>query len=191
MKDTVLAKVSQWFNRTGGDSVGRDKITKIYNRSHSQIAVLNEKYLEECDSKTEVYEFIKALLHYTTRDTKSLHGLEEKLLSAERDDDFIEFAKEHKELFAKRLLKRDLSLAAQRIFAYLLGKTKASFVYNVIPIIKSGANREKIDSAIYSNVLEPIFNELEDNVLDLTMDEIVGMLFYLTGNCHINWTKEC
>ena len=184
-------KTTQFGNRAGEDIVGRDKNVNVYSQKRSQISCLNEKYLIEKDGDSEVYEIIRVLLHYTERESDDFRGLEEKLQDANREEDYIEYAKIQKELFAKRLMKRDLSPSAQKIFAYILGKVKTKFVHNVIPKIKAGCSEAEVDKSILENVIEPIFEELEDNVLDVSMDEMIGMLFFLTGNCHICWTKIC
>lgn len=188
MTDT---KITQIGNRAGNDIVGRDKIVNQYSKKRSQISFLNEKFIAEKDNDSEMYEIIKVLLHYTKRENEDFLGLEGKLQSANRQEDYIEYAKEQKELFAKRLIKRDLSPSAQKIFAYILGKVKTRFVHDVIPKIKSGCSEDVVEKSILKNVIEPIFEELEENVLDISMDEMVGMLFFLTGNCHISWTKQC
>jgi hypothetical protein len=184
--------VTQTGNRIGRDLAGRDIVTtNVYNSKRSQISYLNEKYKEECQNQTEVCEYIKGLLHYTDRGDEPIKGLDHKLKQVNRDAQYIEFATRQKELFAKRLLKRDLSPAAQRIFAYMMGKIKLNFIHNIIPRIKAGATEAEIDGLICSSVLEPAVTELEENVLDFTVDEIEGMLFYLTGNCHISWNGLC
>lgn len=50
-----------------------------------------------------------------------------------------------------------------------------------------------IKRAVYEQVILPIMNELNENgaadaCLCYNEDDIYGMLYYLTGNCHINWT---
>jgi len=183
-------KTTQIGNKAGNDIVGRDKNVTVYSQRRSQISFLNEKYLSEKDNGSEVYEIIKLLLHYTIRESKDIRGLEGKLQDANREG-YIEYAKEQKELFVKRLMKNDLSPSAQKIFAYILGKIKANFVHKIIPKIKSGSSELEINNSILENVIAPIFEELEENVLDVSMDEMIGMLYYLTGNCHINWTNIC
>jgi hypothetical protein len=185
------SKTTQIGNRAGNDIVGRDKIVNQYSKKRSQITCLNERYLAERENDTEVYEIIKVLLHYSERETEDFRGLEGKLKDASREEDYIEYAKQQKELFAKRLIKRDLSPSAQKIFAYILGKVKTRFVHDVIPKIKSGCSEAEVEKSILVNVIEPIYEELEENVLDVSMDEMIGMLFFLTGNCHISWTKQC
>ena len=36
-------------------------------------------------------------------------------------------------------------------------------------------------------VVHAIIESLEDNPLILNYQELKGMLYYLTGTCHINW----
>ena len=183
------SNTTQIANKAGRDLIGRDKIVKtnIYSSKPTHISYLNEMYLHELKEETEVGEYIKELMHLIDRKDGDSRGLEEKLRSASRDNSYINNAKELKELFAKRLIKRDLSPSAQKIFAYLLGKIKLSFQHNIIPSMKSGLNQPQIEEMIFVKVLEPIYDQLEENVLGLTWEELSGMLYFLTGNCHLRW----
>ena len=49
--------------------------------------------------------------------------------------------------------------------------------------------KPQIDSALYDNVVETVFNELDENVLLLNYQELIGAVYYLTGNCHIKWHR--
>jgi len=181
--------------KAGRDNIGRDKHEKTinihkYGSRRTPISILNDKYLQEMQGETEIYEYIKLLMHYVDPSEDDVRGLEDKLKSALRDSNYIEDAKKYKELFAKRLIKRDLSPSAQKIFAYLLGKLKQSFRHKILPSIKNGLDQDIIEGMIFSNVIEPIYGELEENVLEITWDEFIGMLYFLTGNCHLRWDWE-
>lgn len=183
---------TQIGNKAGGDVVGRDKHEKTvnihkYGSRRTPISILNDKYLQEMQGETEIFEYIQVLMHYVDSSEDDVRGLEDKLRSALRDRKYIEEAKKYKELFAKRLIKRDLSPSAQKIFAYLLGKIKQSFRHKIIPSIKKGIDRDTIEEMIFSDVIEPIYEGLEENVLDITWVEFIGMLYFLTGNCHLRW----
>ncbi len=178
--------------KAGRDNIGRDKyenVTNVHNYGarRSQLSILNDKYLQEMQEETDIFEYIQSLMHFVDPVEADVRGLEDKLKAASRDSRFIEEAKKYKELFAKRLIKRDLSPSAQRIFAYLLGKIKQSFRHKIVPSMKSGMEQEKIEELIFSDVIEPIYDELEENVLEITWDEFIGMLYFLTGNCHLKW----
>ena len=181
---------TQIGNKPSGDLVARDKKTVIihkYGSRRTSISILNDKYLQEMRKDTEIFEYIQQLLHYVDSPEDDVRGLEEKLRSALRDRNYIEEAKKYKELFAKRLIKRDLSPSAQKIFAYLLGKIKQSFRHKIIPSIKNGVDHHTIEEMIFSDVIEPIYEGLEENPLEITWDESIGMLYFLTGNCHLRW----
>ncbi len=192
MSKTISTQIG---NKAGGDIVGRDKHEKTvniykYGSRRTPISILNDKYIEEMQEETEIFEYIQSLMHFVDPVEDDFKGLEDKLKSALRDSNYIEDAKKHKELFAKRLIKRDLSPSAQKIFAYLLGKLKQSFRHKIIPSMKNGISQDIIEEMIFSNVIEPIYGELEENVLEITWDEFIGMLFFLTGNCHLRWDWE-
>lgn len=183
---------TQIGNKPGGDLVARDKhATTVnihkYGSRRTHISILNDKYLQEMRGETEIFEYIQILMHYVDSPEDDVRGLEDKLRSALRDRNYIEEAKKYKELFAKRFIKRDLSPSAQKIFAYLLGKIKQSFRHKIIPSIKNGIDHNTIEEMIFSDVIEPIYEGLEENVLDITWDEFIGMLYFLTGNCHLRW----
>jgi hypothetical protein len=181
MSDTKSLQIG---SRAGGDIVGRDK--HVYSGKRTPISILSEKYKNECESQNELKNFIDALMHYVDFDD-DVKGLEVKLQAGGKRNDYIESAKINKELFAKRLVKRDLSFTAQMIFVHILGRIKTSFQHKIVPQIKTGITEAVIERAIYDDVIAPINEELEENVLQLTMDEISGMLYFLTGNCHIRW----
>jgi hypothetical protein len=51
-----------------------------------------------------------------------------------------------------------------------------------------------IKQAVSEQVIIPVMKELNENGEDdiylcYTTDDILGMLYYLTGNCHINWAN--
>jgi hypothetical protein len=56
-------------------------------------------------------------------------------------------------------------------------------------MIALNADLTEIKRAVQHEIIDPIEAMLGENVLDLYADEINGMLYFLTGNCHIRWTK--
>ena len=60
---------------------------------------------------------------------------------------------------------------------------------NIKPLIENGEEKPQIDSALYDNVVETVFDELDENVLLINYQELIGAVYYLTGNCHIKWHK--
>ena len=170
-----------------GDMAGRD-IVKIYRPTKTTLSYLYAKLKDEEENDKNLKEFIEELKHFTEPIDVKLIGLEEKLSSANRGYK-IDEAKRVKELFTKKLLQHQFSKAAQEIYAHILGLLHASFEYKVAPKIREGLSESAVDSIVFDEVLKPISTEyLEENVLNICMHDLNGMLYFLTGNCHINWT---
>jgi hypothetical protein len=43
---------------------------------------------------------------------------------------------------------------------------------------------------VQSQIISPVSELLGENVLDIYPDELSGMLYFLTGNCHIRWVSK-
>ena len=98
-----------------------------------------------------------------------------------------EEAMRFKELFHKMLSANQFFRSAQEIFAHLLGEMDQLYDCHVRPLIADGASNRDVDIAVQTLVLKPIQEMLDDNDLGIHMQELRGMLYYLTGNCHIRW----
>ncbi|MES3006621.1 MAG: ABC-three component system protein [Pseudomonadota bacterium] len=177
-----------------GDVVGGNKYspTYVFAGPVSPITHLSIEYEKEIGrSSPGVSQFLPELKHYMSAVTSSqVQGLEQKLLNANRNGQMVD-ASRQKELFAKQLHKHATSQAAQRIFLYLLGELLQRFRVYAKPIIEEEAPTCEIDRIVFEKVISPALQSLDRNVLDLYHDEIWGMVYYLTGNCHIRWSKEC
>ena len=174
-----------------GSVVGRDQITTNYNINGriSQMTRLAIQYIEESSQDSKFSETLPELEHYMSNiDEKEVRGLRKKLTHAGRHDEFKD-ASRQKEIIAKKLHKYSTSKSAQKIFVYLLGYILNNFRARVRPMISAGASKTDIDICILDNVIQPAVEMLEDNVLDLFWDDIWGMVYYLTGNCHIDWVE--
>ena len=132
-------------------------------------------------------DFISQLKHYTKPHT---HGptrdLERKLLDGSRTDILFD-ALQWKEQFSKKLLRLQFSLQAQELFAHILSKIHTFFALNVRPRVIEGATRTEVDGLIYTLVKE-LYEEVGYSELEITMTDIHGMVYFLAGNCHIDWS---
>ena len=95
-------------------------------------------------------------------------------------------------LYAKKAEKLDCYPAAQQIFSDLFASIKHEFYDSVFPLIEDGEPLRTVMTAIRTNIVKPLMKRLNDNGaydedMHLTEDHIYGMLYYLTGMCHINW----
>lgn len=133
--------------------------------------------------------FIERLDFFTNQKTQSpMIGLEQKLKNGGRED-LLEVAIERKDAFAKRLMKSQLNRRRQAIFLYILQKISFGFEESVRPLIKQGVPNDVIDGVILNGIVDTIYREVvaEDFTIDQYM--ISGMLYFLTGKCHLIWEK--
>lgn len=185
-------KVKQENNTVNGSQAGRDinnfnfgsSTTKI-----SQMTRLIEKFKTEKANNPQLNIFVNELEHFTKRiGNENVIGLEEKLKAGNREN-IIEFALRNKELYSRKLLKFQFSEAAQQINVYLLGLAEVYFTNYVYPRICNDAPETTVNTILMEQVINPLINELDENVLDFSPSEINGMIYFLTGNCHIKWSK--
>jgi hypothetical protein len=176
-----------------GDMAGRDVIKPVYNigktsfGGQSQLEKLYIK-LEEEKKKSQVFtEIIDELLHYRkyAKNTPFI-GLEKKLENGNRLK-YLQFAEISKEKFAKKILINEHSESAQLIYAFLLAKVYTSFQTNIYTRLNEGHPEEFINQLISESIIKPLEELLGDNLLRIYDDEIYGMVYFLTDNCHIKW----
>jgi len=174
-----------------GDLVGRDKteINNIYFKRPSTISVLNNNYKLEAASAPCNTEFLDSLQHYMQQAADpDVRGLAAKLNDADRED-LIQYAEGLKERVSKKILRFQTSAAAQDILAYVMEDLHTRFQLDVRPSIQEGADRATVDRLIQERVIDPVLSSLEDNVLKLYPAELLGLIFFMGGNCHIRWDK--
>ena len=121
-------------------------------------------------------------------------GLEQKLLDGGFSKTAIDQARRKKQYYAKKTTKYQYYESAQRIDSYLFAIVCNRFDNYVTPLIEDSAPLRTINQTVYEQVVIPIMRELNSNGSDDTYlcyseDDIFGMIYYLTGNCHINWKK--
>ncbi len=187
--------ISQDSNEVKGD-LAAGNITKNTNlhfgdtsEKKSQMSILLNKFKTEQSKNQDFKTIIEALEHYRNPlENEPVIGLEAKLLAADRGS-FLEYGLRVKEQYAKKLLKHQFSESAQQINVHLLALVESYFMNNIYPLIYKGESEIIINSMITEFIVKPLQNELEENHLGFTVQDINGMLYFLTGNCHIKWTK--
>lgn len=185
--------VQQENNDVHGDMAARDinKTVIIYAPSlPTRISELNDRYEDETEEEKTLNGYIRELNHFSGQLPYAQKDLQTKLSDAQRDSELDE-ALYLKELISKRILEFTRSPTAQRIMAEALAKLKQCFQHKVKPLIECGQPKHVIDAAIYDNVICPAYVFLERNPLGISEEDLKGMIYYLAGNCHINWGEEC
>ncbi len=179
---------TQEGNIAGRDIAGGD-IThehRYNTRPPSTLRELAEKLRLDTDAEAQ-QDFISQLQHYAEpTSNKPSRNLQQKLQDASRVD-LLSDALKWKEQFSKKLLKLQFSLQAQNLFVHILSKIHTYFSLKIRPKVIVGAPRAEIDDLVYELILE-LYGEVGNSELDLTMNDLQGMVYFLAGNCHIDWS---
>ena len=158
--------------------------------SRSRLSATFERLEQEIlDNTTQ--EVIDELLMYTTK-LDGTKGLEEKLQDGGFKKMSIQKATLQKEMYAKRATKYECYPAAQEIILSLFARIKNEFDIKIYPMITKGTDVTSIMQEVHKQIVSPILQMIEtnganDQSLYFNMDHIYGMIYYLTGMCHLNW----
>ncbi|MBA3008610.1 MAG: hypothetical protein KJ900_05065 [Proteobacteria bacterium] len=177
---------------TAGGDVAAGNIDKrqtfIIEAPKTQLGGLVEQLREQIGKDPEAAEFVESLLSWINpKKTALTRDLAEKLNACGKGH-LICDALEAKERFAKQLKKTTFNPAIQEIYAYILGEIYANFNHRIKPRIAAAVEPGSIEGAI-ADLANTITSQIANapTSLGVGMTEITGMLYYLTGNCHIDW----
>jgi hypothetical protein len=184
--------VNQDNNSAGGHIAGRDVVDVTMLPPPVQETVLgrlfNRMKVEAKDDQT-LCDYISELEVFTrTVANEQVVGLDSKLTAAGRADQ-IDMALAMKEMVFSQLRQNVFSPTFQQIYATLLGKVFEEFETWVKPAILAGAARQDVDALVNGKVIRPIMSEVEQcgDYHGVATQTIRGMVYFLTGNCHIRW----
>lgn len=161
------------------------------NAPPNRMSTLIESFKRERE-KDEVFTgIVTKLKRYATSidGTDSVKGLADKLERAGYQD-LLHYAMIVKEQFVKKLTEFEFSKSAQQMQGVLLAEVFTRFHHSVWPLLTAGRSQQEVMAQVQAHVIEPVMNMLGENVLSMDADELSGILFYLTGNCHIRWTNS-
>jgi len=118
-------------------------------------------------------------------------GLEQKLKDADKEYYLYDDAVWLKQEYAKKLTRYQFFEPAQEIYAFILGIICERFRNIIYPLFRDGASVGDINKSLSNDIIKPIVDLIQeegcDDIMGLTPTDIEGMVFYLTGNCHIRW----
>lgn len=175
-----------------GDFIGRDdKSINIINHNTFTSSIylqnLYECYQKEKLDNPEFKKLCEELDYFNSIVKGDVMGLEEKLRQGGRER-LIAYALDVKEKFHKKLIKTSqFSNIAQDINVYLLSKVHKGFMMDIYHLICEGESDDKINLLINERIIKPVQQDLGINPLKYNENDIMGMIFFLTGNCHIKW----
>lgn len=168
----------------GRDFIGRDKITNILP-APTQMDVLSQKYVEEKSNQQTTHVIIKELTHYSNEE-HDIRDLNEKL----EDAGFgylIEVGEELKEEVSKLIIRNQHYKSAQKIISYLLAEVESIFNATIKSKLLDAKEESAVKLLFRTHLEKEIQDRLGENVLEIFNRQINGMVYFLTGNCHLEW----
>ena len=187
------SNVRQSANALGPQAILAGRDANIFNFpaprvDATQLNKLLEQFKREKTTNHQFRETVARLAYYKNyADHEVRRTLEQKLLAGNRKAQ-VKHALRMKDFFARRLLEHELYESAQSADAYLLGEVCTRFNNTIYPLIIKGDQEALIATLIDSQVVDPILQLLsKDDILSHRREEVYGMIYFLTGNCHINW----
>lgn len=177
----------------GGSLVGRDDNSLNFQNQYSASTYLEDLYIrfeKEKNANKELKDFCEELSFLNTQvQNEKVIGLEAKLIAGNKQA-IIDYALDLKQKFYMKLMRTSqYSLVAQDINIYILSKIKRTFIMEVFTLICQGESDLKINMLISERIINPVKVDLGINLFKYTEEDIMGMIFYLTGNCHLKWAK--
>jgi len=156
-----------------------NNLNELYNRLDKEVS--DEK------RKSDFLEKYKKLSSALPDDTKNL---ETKLVEGNRKD-LVDRALRGKQAMYNKIKDYEYYQSAQRIYEILLAKVITLFELKINSKINDSNDSNIIDTSIYDDIISEIQqNVLGTNYLKIDDDDILNMIYFLTGNCHIKWSKD-
>ncbi len=124
--------------------------------------------------------------YHKPRPGREIVGLENKLTNAKMTS-LIDDAKYLKNRAITKVARYQLQSHNVAVNNYIYGKINETFNADILPLIKSGKSAHEINKFISSMIIHPLTDEICEADPTINHDTIRGMLYILTGNCHLTW----
>lgn len=170
------------------ESINIDNLDVYHlNKNSVEYLKLVKQYEIERSKGNKTSEVIKKLMEYKRKIRGDLKNLSAKLENAGFKY-LVEDAERYKHIYSMNLHEHSALKSSQKIHALLLSKVETQF--NTFVKLKLHENEERQN--VLLEISEKVIKEVEsiygvNNVLDLDSRHIHGMVYYLTGNCFLNW----
>lgn len=154
-----------------------------------------EKVIQDIVSSSkenqEMVDIIEDLTEYiTAHPNREIIGLTKKLERGGRVD-LLGNAVMYKNKFSRRVAKSQMSIVEQKVYVQILSHIHISFNHFIRPKILKNSSSSEIDSLVFTQIIEPAHKAIVDFDNAITKDLILGMLYFLTGKCHLVWDQSC
>lgn len=178
-------------NQIGNQVNINDNSGAIYLSKKTRFSKRFEKLNQEVACNERYEGIMDDFKYYITK----LDGIDmpTKLVDGGFTENEIIEATRRKEKYAKKLEINRFFESAQWIDSQLFAKIKIDFeAYVEKPLINNGASKDEVIKTLVEKVITPILDLINvegenDEVLNYNAEDIFGMVYYLTGKCHINW----
>jgi len=191
MNDPLALVVSE--NTVSNNRVAEDLVIGsqikfvIERRSPDALIALIERSKQLSENDPEYRAMIEELDSFLeSRPGRQVIGLEAKLKKAGRDD-LLDDAEHLANRFSRRLAKNQMSPSMQALYLHCLSRINTAFCSFIQPLIRGGATEQAIDAAICQMVVDNLYEEVTSVDSSLSTEMIRGMLYFLTGKCHLKW----
>ncbi|HHQ4309334.1 TPA: ABC-three component system protein [Serratia fonticola] len=186
-------KLQIYDNEINDNSPGRDlnigtniSFNEVKTKSNA-LSNLLIRSRQLCETDQEYRYMLEELQEYLKpRAGRKIIGLEGKLKEGKRLD-LLEDALYLENKFARRVTKHQFSISEEVIYCHCLSKINSSFAHFVKPLFKNTASTAIIDRVIYDRIVDPLYEEVSEVSAAISIDLIRGMIFFLTGKCHLRW----
>lgn len=154
-----------------------------------------EKFEKNKQDSPDFKEISQELTHFLQRkieknNPKLARDLKQKLIDGNREF-IIEIAIESKSKVQRKIAKYGLFKTANEVFLFLLSHILSIFQYQIKEkILSKEFSNHQIDDFITERIINPLWEDCQMSSLFDSIDEMYGLLFLLTGNCHIDWDNE-
>lgn len=150
-----------------------------------------EQIKKTCRSEDKLVDILEDLAEYITdHPEREIIGLENKLDNGNRRD-LLARASFLKNKFARRVAKNQMSITEQRVYIQILSAINTTWYQLIHPKIISGANNDEVDKIIFNELINPVHQAIVRFDSMVTTETVLGMLYFLTGKCHLIWEPEC
>lgn len=139
----------------------------------------------------QLVDIFEELAEYLTANPdREIIGLEKKLEQGGRQD-LKSKAVRLKNRFDRKITKKQLSPVVQKVHLQVLSSIITAFDARVRPLIATGCSVSEVDAVIHEYVVLPAYRGIIRFNDMATTEDVCGMLYFLTGKCHIVWSKDC
>lgn len=163
----------------------------IFESEKSALEKVIQKIVTSASKNNELVDILDDLNDYITdHPYREIIGLENKLRNGGREKLYPQSLL-LKNRFERKVAKSQLSVVEQKVYIQILSHILSAFELYIRPKILKSQPNELIDEAIFEKIIEPVHKAIIDFDDYATKELVSGMLYFLTGKCHVVWDKSC